>query len=265
MAWYETGYDIIGREEDRQAANQIPNSFWLKPGEGNKKPIIFLDDDPASFSEHAFKIKGEKFPSPRTCIRPMYPEDPVCCIELGPMNAYPVGYYTIINCSSFIDKKGTKRQYEIELLQAKMRTLKKLKARKQSKTSLVGLVFMVTRTDDKSPRCGDDFDVDREVKSMDELFPLVMYKGKKLSAIFAEANAAGPEAIAKLGKTFQLQLDPKTGKILPQLVPFNYEEIFKPKDPRTMRELLRARIVDATTDFGGTGPGMKAEDDDIPF
>jgi len=256
-SWYETGYSVISKEEERQASSQMPNTFWVSVG--SSKPIIFIDDDPFSIYEHTIRLNNERFYRPVTCIRGMYPDDPICCVELGARDAALVGYTTIVDCS---EKKDPKYGYELQLFQGKLRTLKKLQLKKNTKGSLVNMKWTVSRTDTKSPRCGDDFEWVQDVKSMEKLFSQVTYRGKRLAEIFDQANKGGPEAIAKVKKIFQVTLD-ANGKIMPAIPAFNYLEILKPQEPNAVRVLLKARAKEE--DKSAIATGLPGTTDDLPF
>ena len=81
MSWYETGFGAIAKEEDRQAAAKMPNTFWMRPSE--IKPIVLIDDDFFTFYEHSIKMQGNQFYSPLTCIKGSNPEEPLCWLDLG--------------------------------------------------------------------------------------------------------------------------------------------------------------------------------------
>ncbi len=256
-SWYETGFSSIAKEEERLAAAQLPNSFWITVGAS--KSVIFVDDEPTTLQEHMIKLANEKFFRPLTCIKKVYPEEPSCCIELGQRDSYLVGYNTIIDCS---EKKDPKYSYELQLFAGKLGTLKRLQIKKNAKGSLVNMKWTISRTGEKSPRCGDDFEYIQDVKSMDELYKQVTYRGTKIKDIFDKANKAGPDAIAKVRKIFQISLDDK-GKILPSIPAFNYEELLKPLDPLAIRVMMRSRVK---TEGGfGAAAGMPGSVEETPF
>lgn len=256
-SWYETGYGAIAKEEERKSAGQLPNSFWVAVNA--TKPIVFVDDSPFNIQEHTVKLLTEKFYKSLTCIKGAYPEDPQCCIELGHRHAGLVGYLTIVDCSP---KKDPKYENELQLFQGKMPTLKKLQLKKgKGNKSLLGVEWSVTRTGEKCPRCGDDFDQNTDITlNMTDLYNKVTFRGKKIAEIFNTANKAGPEAIAKVQKVFQVSLD-ASGKILPVIPAFNYMELLKPLDPQSMRITLKSRVKEEKVGTVGA-PGSQEE---VPF
>ena len=54
--WFDTGYDGLDDAMKKERARWQPR-FWLK--EGEKRKIIFLDDEPLCFYEHHLKINGQ--------------------------------------------------------------------------------------------------------------------------------------------------------------------------------------------------------------
>ena len=45
-SWYETGYTGTKRESDRMESLNGPNRVWIPAGQ--KKEIVFIDDEPAN-------------------------------------------------------------------------------------------------------------------------------------------------------------------------------------------------------------------------
>lgn len=190
-SWYDTGFGGMKHEEDRLAALSGPQRFWIPSG-GNKL-FVFLDDEPCCIYEHNPKINGS-WKNWITCLNGVSDDIP-CCEILGDKTKYYVGYFTVIDCSDYTDKKGNKYQYELKLLPAKIKTLKKFRRKKEERGSLVNTLFKATREDDKSPSCGDEFEFQREA-DLAKLLPLVIYKGKKLVELIAKANET-PENVER--------------------------------------------------------------------
>lgn len=206
--------------------------------------------------EHSIKMQGNKFYTPITCIKGMYPDSPLCCQELGLKDGYLAGYLTIINCTPVKDPKdpkSAKYAYELQFLQCKLSTLKLLRQTKDMKGSLANMIWKASRTGDKSPRCGNVFMFDKDVKDMKKLYESVSYRGEKISKLFENANAGGPEAIEKIKRTFSVVINSETGKIEPIIPAFNYAELLKPQEPRNMRDILMTRVKEDR--FGGLDTG----------
>jgi hypothetical protein len=254
-SWYETGFTGIKREADRIEQMSGPNRIWIPAGA--KKELVFVDDEPACIHEHNPKLNGD-WKNWYTCLKPVYPDDVACCAVLGKdYPPYYVGFFTVIDCTEWTDKKGNKYQYEVKLFPAKLKTLKRFEIKKKDKGTLTGKLWSVMRVDKESPSCGDEFEVVREA-DMAKLFALANFKGKKLGELFAAGNTT--ENIEKLKKTWQVEV--VDGKVVPKLVPFAYFNVLHPLPPK----------VDPREDggFGGGGSttsagGAAKADEDVPF
>jgi hypothetical protein len=278
-SWLNTGYDGIKQEDQRLAALYGPNRFWMPAGVPPKE-VVFVDAKPATLYEHNPNLNGD-WKNWLTCQLNCF-DEVVCCEILASRDygRYFVGYYTVVDCSEWIDKKGTKYQYELKFFPAKQKTLKKFEIKHKDRlaeqekegqplTGVAGCLYKASRADAKSPTCGDEFEFKRMV-NMEKLFDLANYKGKKLSDLFAKANES-TEAMEALKRTFAVELD-ENGKVKMKLVPFNYEQLLKPHTPAEMRTLLgSAKIAPREPDgsdgggsSGGSTGGGKA-DEDIPF
>ena len=123
-SWFQKGYGGVKPEEERIATMYGPGRFWM-PVESTSK-LVFVDDQPACVREHNPKMNGS-WKNWTTCIREIYPEDPACCEKLaGDYKSYYVGYYTVIDCNKWTDKRGNTYQFEMKLFGAKIKTLKLL-------------------------------------------------------------------------------------------------------------------------------------------
>lgn len=263
QSWYNTGFQGMAQEQARLDSSYGPPRFWVKPGE--TKDLVFVDDEPVCIHEHNPKIDG-KFQNAFTCVQGIH-EDVVCCQKLGLQSRYYIGYLTIVDCSEWSDAKGNKHQFELKLIGAKLRTLKKFRRKKDDKGSLIGCMYRAAREDDKSSSCGDEFEFQRKV-DMDKLFAAAAYKGKKLVDMWDAAESDGEKMVA-LQRTFQVKPD-ANGK-LPRVVPlFNYLEVLKPKSPAELRILLGAAEVGGGDDrargaASGATRGSGVTSDDVPF
>jgi hypothetical protein len=237
-AWYDTGYEGIKREEERLQSLSGPMRFWMPP-EASKQ-VIFLDDEPFSVYEHNPKLNGS-WQHQFTCLQGVY-DNPICCSKLKDYPRYYVGYFTIVDCTEWTDKKGNKYQYDLKLFPAKIRTLKKLRRKKEERGSLIGCLYKATREDSTSPVVGDEFEFVREV-DLDKVFEVARYKGKLLSELWTKAEAGGEDGISALKRIFQVQI--KEGRVVPSLVPYNYFTLLEPKSPKDIEELLGSCVIDA--------------------
>lgn len=195
-----------------------------------------------------------------TCGKGFF-DDPACCEILGLKTRYWVGYYTVIDCSSWEDSNKHTHQYEICLLGARLTLAKKFKRRKEDKTSLVGCMYKASRDGEKSTGVGDDFDFVRDV-DLDKLFSIAQFKGKKLKDLFAKARS-NDEEMKTLRNRFAVNFD-TDGKLEDGLVPFNYTEVLKPKSPQDIRELLGG-YRGQSSGGGSEATGQTAGQDPVPF
>lgn len=260
MSWYSSGYNGLQQEEQRQLQSQRPDHFWMPAG--GKKQFVFVDDQPVTIYEHNPKIDGD-FKNWTTCLQGCY-DDVACCTLMGSDTRYFVGYYTVIDLSEYVDKKGNKHQYGIKLLPAKSKTLKKFQRKQSEKGSLVGAIYQAVREDTKSPNVGDEFEFQRQA-DLEKLFPLVNYRGKKLSEMFTLA-AQDASAMTRLKHTFELKTD-DAGALLPVIPKFNYGTLLYPRDSKDIRSWLAGKSIDKDSGFGQTGGGAKggSADESIPF
>jgi len=257
QSWATEGFEGNKREEDRIAQMYGPNRFWMPVG--TTKELIFLDDEPLCFHEHNPKINGD-FKNWLTCLQAVSDDGAACCEILGAKSRYWAGYFTVVDCSKYVDKKGNTHQYEIKLLPAKLKSLKKFALKKKDRGSLVGCLYKATRADDKSPNIGDEHEFQKEADLV-KLYEVANYRGKKMSELYSKA-VENEDAMRNLKRTFKLQLG-SDGKPLPKLVPFNYYALFEPKSAKDVRMMLAGVKPD---EAGGEADEPKTgASEDIPF
>lgn len=257
MSWYNQGYAGMAKEQERLDDLQGPQRLYI-PAESQKE-LVFIDDDPFCIYEHNPKIGGS-YRNWTTCVQGAF-DDVVCCKSLGPNTRYYCGYLTVVDCSKWTDQKGNAHQYEMRLIQAKLRTLKKFERKKADKGSLVGSLYRVSRDDANSPACGNDFDFVKD-GDIEKLFEVTCYRGEKLSSLWREAEEK-PDAMARIRKTFQIE--PVEGK-LPRIIPqFNYLQVLKPKSPAELKLMLAAADTSADASAGKSQASNGAFSEDVPF
>lgn len=253
--WFSTGYDSAKQEEQRLATMYGPNRIWIKSG--GSAEFVFVDNEPITLYEHNPKINGE-WKNWITCLTGIY--EPVCCEKLGAKSKYYTGYWTVVDCTKWTDKKGNTHQYELKFFPGKHKTVKRFEMRTQTKP-ITGILWKSTRLDDKSPNVGDEFEQLRDVDPV-KLFELANFKGKNLKEMYAKANSGDADTLKWLMRYFQVQKD-EGGKLIPKLTPFNYEELLAPKSPAEVRSILAGVELDSgDSDGGGAKTGA---DEDIPF
>jgi hypothetical protein len=269
--WYDSGYGGMKKEEDRIAQMGIPQRFWMPAGESRE--FVFLEDEPFCIYEHNPKMNGN-FRNWITCVKGILDGPAPCCEEIGEKTRYYVGYFTVVDCSKWTDKKGNTYQYELKFLAAKLKTLKKFKRKKEDRITgggdgLVGCLYKGFREDDKSPSVGDEFEFLRTV-DLSKLLAVANYKGKKMADLFQKANE-DPTNLERLKKIFDVKID-ASGQVIETLPVFNYMQLLAPKSTKDLKEMLKGNVEenddgDKKTGFGGgkkTGPKSGA-DEDVPF
>jgi hypothetical protein len=245
-SWFQKGYGGVKGEEDRIATKYGPQRFWMPAKE--TKTIVFLDDEPACIHEHNPKMGGS-WKNWSTCIRDVYPD----------------GYYSVIDCTKWQDKKGNTYQFEVKLYGAKLKTLKLLQTKMQEDWggSMTGKVIKIRRTSSDDASVGNDFTLDRDA-DMEKLWALATYKGKKIADLYAKALEDEDER-HRLSKTFAFKKG-ENGVWLPEVPTFNYWEVLKPKTPSEMRTFLKAGGVEDPNDSASpSGGGEGKADENVPF
>jgi hypothetical protein len=143
-----------------RAAQRGVRRFWVpKDGEAN---VTFLDGgltsdgllDTTSFNEHRMKINGSwrnYFP----CVA-QYEPCPLCQMD----NNQPslVSLFTVIDHGKYTDRNGKLHQHERKLFVAKRDTIKRLQKLAAKRGGLTGWQVSISRTGDRSPEVGTDFD-----------------------------------------------------------------------------------------------------------
>lgn len=148
-------------DAEREAAKSGANRsfrFWMKEGEDAQ--ITFLDGkiDPNTgildipyAVEHGVKING-RFEQ-IVCLEDQGEPCPLCMADNK--KAF-VGYLTVLDHRTYVDKNGKAHQHNRKLYVAKSDTLKQLtKLAEKMPNGLVGTTFDVSRTGDKKPNVGD--------------------------------------------------------------------------------------------------------------
>lgn len=258
-SWYSIGYEGIGREEQRLAQLGGPPRLWMPAG--STREVVFIDNEPVTIYEHNWKANGS-WKNWATCLRGIEDECPGCQ-ELGDNNRYYIGIYTVVDISEWTDKRGNKHQFEINMLPAKLKSLKKFRRKSAERieaggTGVAGCLYRLARDGKEDPTIGGEAEFVREV-DMAKLFPLVLYKGKKLVELFDKAEAS-EDSMKILKRLFQVQMA-DDDKLLRQLVPINYFEQLTPLSVKDFKEVLRGASTDNDS---GTGGGAKA-DEATPF
>lgn len=260
MSWYKTGYDGISQEEQRLAQMGGPPRLWLPPD--STREVVFIDSEPVALYEHNWKANGS-WKNWATCVRGIEDSCPGCEV-LGENNRYYVGIYTVVDTSEWTDRRGNKHQFEINLLPAKLKSLKKFRRKSAERieaggTGLAGCLYRLARDSKDDASIGGEAEFVREV-DMDKLFQLALYKGKKLSEMMDKAEQSA-DSLKILQRLFQLQMDGES--IVRKLVPINYEQQLHPLTVKAFREIVGGAEKDDGGSRGG-GNGSRA-DEKVPF
>lgn len=211
--WHMTGEEATGAAEREYETNRRkPFRFWLKGGDSGE--IIFLDEAGFAFWEHEIKIAGKW--TVVTCLRGVDPKGCPMCKHFGNGHRYIVSLRSIIDNRPFEMKNGEARDWSRKLLATKDRTNKIIERRRKTRGTLVGSKYIVTRTDGKTARCGDDFEFIEEVD---------------LS---------------------QFQYEDQQSKEMKQCEAYDYAVIFAPMDYATVKEMIVEAEVD--DDEAGSSP-----------
>lgn len=150
--------------------------FWMPDGADRR--ITFLDGDLDSdgmldinmLYEHGVRLNGniENF----VCTADIDQTQPCPICEKGEYNSF-VGVLTIIDHTEHTIKKGAKAGQKVKntkkLFVAKQATLKQLTKLAQKRGGLAGCTFDVSRTGDREPGVGNQFDFHEKYDSYEEM------------------------------------------------------------------------------------------------
>lgn len=271
-SWYDEGYSGREREEQRLAASGGPNRFWMRAKE--ERLLVAIDiASPFAIHEHNLKASGS-WRNHHTCTRGVDEYEGIrydftcqTCRRVGEKTRYYIAYFTGVDCSKSVDKKGNVYQYEVKLVGVKIGMMAKLerycKEMKEEGREPAGSKWKIRREDDKKPATGDEWRPAGVIEDQEKLFELANYRGKSLSELWDRA-ASNPEAYVQLARVFQLP--PVTQGLPKRVMPFSYFHVLGPKPPNFIDELLGSadkgsgRGQDANDDSSGD-----ALEDEVPF
>jgi hypothetical protein len=222
--------------------------FWTAEGAENRKDVVFVDSDLFGLYEHSLYLNGQ-WGNVFTCSHGDDTECEVCKKAGFKTRAYS-GILTVMDCTKFTNRDGKDSQFKLKLFPASAATVKKLEIKVGDHGPLGGSMYKILRTEKKSARVGDDFTYVRGV-NMAAAFEQANYMGKKMPQWFdeAEKSEAGLQALTR---TFSVRRD-DNGKLIRELVPFNYVEVLKPLPAATLRLILAS--------YKGQGDDQKTGDD----
>jgi len=225
--WYYTGDEGEKRAEEvkEEMIKQATGArrFWLK--EGNEALVTFLDNTPFFIHEHNLRIGG-KWGNYFTCLQE-FDNCPIC--EAG-HRPYFACIYTIIDHSTYKTKAGKEVKNQKKLLVLKRTAYEIIMDRKKNDldNDLTYVVFRTKRHKADDPNTGGDW---------------VVKKRLDLATV----------------KRF-IPSDIDVNERDDYLKPFNYIDIFQPKEADALR-----RIVGGAAPVGSNAdPATSAGSDDIP-
>lgn len=172
-----TAAKALHKEEEAKAAarqSQFGAAFRFfipyKPGTPNMTTLTFLDgnlDDEGMldipyFKEHTIKVNGQW--TNFVCTEDDEGHCPICASDTD-VPAF-VGALTVIDHTGYTIKSGANAGTFVErskkLFIAKRSTLQVLTAQAHKRGGLAGCTFEVTRTGDREPRTGNQFDFEQK-------------------------------------------------------------------------------------------------------
>lgn len=203
--WYMTGSEAKEEaKKERELNKRQPFRVRLKPDTSGE--FIFLDDEGFAFWEHELRIAG-RWGNFYTCTRGIDPRGCPLCQHFGKQHRYLITLRSVIDLRPYDTQNGEHREWSIKILAAKNRANKTIERKRQSRGSLIGAKYLITRTDEKVERCGDDFEYIDDVE-VDQY----KYKDRDSKTVHAQA--------------------------------YNYPEIYAPLDYETLRGLIIEASVD---------------------
>lgn len=244
-SWYDQGYEGARAEAEKRELGFGPDRLWMKPD--TTKQVVFVDDIPFCLKEHSWKDGNGKYQH-ATCLAKVNPDGCPADGAKGVQDATYIGFLTMVDLTGYVTKDGEEKKHQLILFTPKIQMMNKLRTRKETRGSLVGCMYNLSRSSKEAASAGDDIEFVREVK-MEGLFPLVTYKGKNLKEMIEAANNGDAKAKKFLAHNFQI---PEDGDIPLKIPAFNYANLLAPMAPAD----LKAAISSAQP-MPGTGGGKK--------
>jgi len=156
-SWFKLGDEGFEEKKKLDSIAQLKREravgrFWLR--EGEEATVVFVDDTGFYVKTHQLQIDGS-WSNFITCIRDFSP----CPICNSGKKSTTTAYYTVIDTRTIVRRDGTKETNRKVLFPAKGSAINILADMKKKYGSLTGLAFKVKRYSDKSPNCGDFFEL----------------------------------------------------------------------------------------------------------
>lgn len=250
-SWYSTGSKGVEQERARREAAMKPRRMWLKQGSSAK--LIFLHDEPFNINEYQWFMNSSwqnwATMSEETAVDTLFREKG--------MNPSFTSMWTVVNCTSWIDKQDKEHNHVLQYLPAKETIAEQILRRRDKQGGLKGRLFEATRNEGgKTSNIGDDYQFEKDV-DLDKVLEYANWNNQKFIDMVNQGNEdEGKAAFVKS----KFQVEVTDGKIGSVLVPFNYFDLLAPPSEKEARLLL------AGVKSGGRGGSSGgAGEDEIPF
>jgi hypothetical protein len=232
VSWLKKGKEAHAQVEaadqetaKKQAAGSV-RRFWIP--KDKETQITFLDGnldedgllETVTFWEHNLRLNG-KWGNHYACTQ----DQEVCPICVGGDTPSLVAAFSIIDHTEWTDKNNKVHKNERRMFVCKRETFKRLQKIATKRDGLAGCTFDVSRTGDKSPSVGSDFD-------------------------FVEKRT-----LPQIAKAYTLVEDSGT--------PFNYEEVLVYRDAAELKQLGFGTIGVGAPAAGGAAPTASDYDNDL--
>jgi hypothetical protein len=272
-SWMLEKKEAAAHDKRNRERMQLPDRFWVPKDE--RRRYVAIDDDPQPAFEHNPSLPGQGWNNHFSC--PNTPNAP-CCKKLGRRYDKRRGYgrwtryfYTVVSMRSWTDQRGNVREFEMQFMAALYNSFDRLETKRQRKGGFAGWVVEAYRDSSRNdPDIGGEHEFLQEVTDHDALFAKAMYRGKKLSKWYNEAEQ-NAEKMVQLQRIFQVEFD-EEGKLVRRVPAFNYAELLAPPTNEEIEDMLitmgsggSSGGSPSTTSYSGSGNGGEVAEDDIPF
>lgn len=229
-------------EEDRQRKIELllnPDRYYMKKGETRK--VVFVENDGPAVSVHSRNFgRLDKVFVP--CSTPPKGKHEDCCELLGrsPKDRYRALVWTVVDMHLFKSKDGAERGNELCLYESKWQSSEPILDVQQAYGLAYTVLDIKRFSSNHEPNVGSKYTHIRKVQDVEAFFRATYYKGTPLAVMWDRAEA-DPKYMAILKRLFQLEFD-ASGRLLRKVVPFNYEEVYRPWERSAIEEVSRRPV-----------------------
>jgi hypothetical protein len=215
-----------------------PRRFWMKAGE--RKRVLFVDSplDASPIDEYALPLNGD-WRQTEYLTTTRLPSCPLLQRFKGDYR-HMVAYCTVVDVDGYVSKTGEAKGYQVMLYPVKPKQYQKHVEDLQDDGPVNGQLTLVRRVTSDDARSGE-IKKREEAVDMAAAFPFCNYQGRLLSEWWDEADA-NPAAREKLLETFSARIG-ADGKLVREVVPFNYEVLLAPKSAAEIAAILGDALV----------------------